>query len=73
MKRHCLFWPMLALCAAISLVTSHAPGAPGDEHHDVVLDPAEGRIASDTVFTVSFTSPMVSASAINAGDASPPL
>ncbi|HEY2343070.1 MAG TPA: MG2 domain-containing protein, partial [Chthoniobacteraceae bacterium] len=73
MKRLCFLRVALALLAAVSLITPHAPAAPGEEHHDVVLDPADGRLASDTVFTVSFTAAMISASAINAGDVKPPL
>ncbi len=44
-----------------------------EEHNDVVLDPAEGKIAQDTVFSVNFPGPMVAAGAINAGNLPSPV
>ena len=63
----------LIIAAWIALLAIYAHAAPGDEHHDVVLDPAEGKFTTETTFTVSFPGPMVQESAINAGDVPSPL
>jgi len=71
MKTHRILQQLLPVCGMFLLLA--APLLRAEEHTDVVLDPAEGKIEKDTVFSVSFPGAMVPAGAVSAGKAASPV